>query len=413
MNINLPQLRSETARKKTAKERSWQQVLEDIYPLKMNLLTIRDGDITYIDQDEKRPLHLGKVNLSVANIRNVQVPDQVYPSSFHLDTIIFESGRGIVDGNANFLAEPFPGVKGTFRLEDVPLDYVKPILARSHVDLRTGKASASGSVEYAPKITAAHVKEVTITGLQADYIHTAAPAAKKVKPSKVVKKTKELSNKPELQLRLDELKLTGADLGMINRTGGKHYRVFLSDADIELTNLSNQFVEGPAKAKVAGKFMGSGATTATATFRPEKTGPDFDLTLKIRDTQLKSMNDLLRAYGKFDVSAGLFSLYTELHVKNTRVTGYVKPLFRDLKVYDRRKDQEKSLFKKMYEKLVGGVAKLLENRPRAEVATKADISGRLDKPRTSTMQVIIELITNAFFKAILPGFEHEVSGQRR
>ena len=61
---------------------------------------------------------------------------------------------------------------------------------------------------------------------------------------------------------------------------------------------------------VQGKFMGSGVTTATAKFRPERKGAGvLDLYLKINETQLKSMNDLLRAYGKFDVTAGrLFRL---------------------------------------------------------------------------------------------------------
>ena len=63
----------------------------------------------------------------------------------------------------------------------------------------------------------------------------------------------------------------------------------------------------------------------------------------------------------------------------------------------------------MYEMLVGGVANLLENRPRGEVATKADIAGPVESPKTSTLQIIGQLIKNAFFKAILPGFEQEVT----
>ena len=156
--------------------------------------------------------------------------------------------------------------------------------------------------------------------------------------------------------------------------------------------------------------MGSGATTASAEFRPEKSGPDFDLYLKIDDTPLTALNDLLRAYGNFDVAAGTFSLVTELHIKNDAISGYLKPFFKDMKVYDKRKDKDKGLFHKLYEKLVGGVAKLLQNRPRQEVATKADISGLVERPHTSTLQIIVELIKNAFIKAILPTFEREVSG---
>jgi hypothetical protein len=51
---------------------------------------------------------------------------------------------------------------------------------------------------------------------------------------------------------------------------------------------------------------------------------------------------------------------------------------------------------------------ILENFLRDEVATKADIAGPLDNPQASTWQVVVTLIQNAFFKAILPGFEREL-----
>jgi len=112
ININLKQLHSEAASAVPLKERGWQRAVEDIYPLKINALRINDASITYIDQDPKRPLVLSHLNLRATNIRNIDLPDQVYPSSFHLDTAIFGSGHGSIDGAANFLGEPFPGIKG-------------------------------------------------------------------------------------------------------------------------------------------------------------------------------------------------------------------------------------------------------------------------------------------------------------
>ncbi|MEP6601344.1 MAG: hypothetical protein ABJB49_05975, partial [Nitrospirota bacterium] len=106
---------------------------------------------------------------------------------------------------------------------------------------------------------------------------------------------------------------------------------------------------------------------------------------------------------------GVFSFYSELSVKNGSIQGYIKPLFKDMKVYDRRQDKEKSLFHQLYEGLVGGVAKLLQNRPRAEVATKIEISGPVENPKTSTWETVVNLIRNAFIKAILPGFERQVT----
>jgi hypothetical protein len=128
---------------------------------------------------------------------------------------------------------------------------------------------------------------------------------------------------------------------------------------------------------------------------------------------MTSMNDLLRSYGKFDVVAGMFSFFTELSVHNNHIEGYVKPLFRDMQVYDKRQDAEKSFFRKTYEKLVGGISKLLENPPRDEIATKADISGPVQNPNSSTWQVIGRLVQNAFFKAILPGFDEQLAGMGR
>ena len=414
LHINLQQLRHEAASKVSLKQRGWQQAVEDIYPLKINLLKINDASITYIDQDPKRPLVLSHLNVKADNILNIHLPDKVYPSDFHLDTVIFGTGHGSIDGKANFLDEPMPGVNGVIKLEKVPIDFFKPVIARANLSITGGVLRASGNFEYAPRVHNARLKDLTIDGMKIDYIHSEkTAAAEKERAVAVGKAAKELSNKPEVLISVEELQLTRCNFGMLYEARGKQHRVFLSDTDLRLTNFSNQFSRGPAKATLRGKFMGSGVTNMSGDFRPEKKGPDLDLYAKIDDVQLTSMNDLLRAYGNFDVAAGTFSLVTELHVKNDAVTGYIKPFFKDLKVYDRRKDKDKSLSHKLYEILIGGVAKLLENRPRQQVATKADISGPLEKPRMSTWQIIVQLVRNAFFKAILPTFENQVTSGKR
>jgi hypothetical protein len=118
-------------------------------------------------------------------------------------------------------------------------------------------------------------------------------------------------------------------------------------------------------------------------------------------------------YGKFDLVQGVFSVYTEMRVRNRAVQGYVKPLLRKLDVYDTHQDTDKGLFQKLYEAVVGGVSGLLENVPRDEVATKVDLSGPLENPQASTWQVLVNLIQNAFFRAILPGFERELGRASR
>ena len=130
------------------------------------------------------------------------------------------------------------------------------------------------------------------------------------------------------------------------------------------------------------------------------------------DKMSKEKIDLLRAYGKFDVAKGTFSVYSEVKVHDGRIDGYVKPLFQDIQVYDPQKDKNKPVLKKLYEKVVGGVAHVLENHQREQVATVADLSGPVSSPHTSTWDVIVNLVSNAFVKAILPGFEREYNALR-
>jgi hypothetical protein len=226
--------------------------------------------------------------------------------------------------------------------------------------------------------------------------------------AKAKKLQRELVDKPGPLFKIAKVRISGSTFGLVNKTSKPEYRLFMEDVDLEAGNFTNHFNEGPASLFLRGRFMGSGDTSVSATFRPEKEGPDFDIRIAIKDTRMKSMNDLFRAYGNFDVSAGFFSFYSELTVVRNRVDGYVKPLFRDTKVYDKRTDKEKGEFRKLYEGLVAGVANLLENRPREAVATKAPVTGTLGDPKAGTWTALINIVRNAFFQAILPGFEKNI-----
>jgi hypothetical protein len=193
----------------------------------------------------------------------------------------------------------------------------------------------------------------------------------------------------------------------VNKAVNPPYRVFLSQVSLTLSNFSNQLADGVMVAKLTGKFMGSGNGAVTARFRPEKKGPDFDVNLSLENTDLRTLNDVLRAYGKFDVAAGNFSLFSEIAVKNNRVEGYVKPLFSNVDVYEPAQDRDKSLGRKSTRRS-WGASKLLKNAPRKEVATVATISGPVEDVKAHTVEVVVKLLQNAFFKAILPGFDEQV-----
>jgi len=89
---------------------------------------------------------------------------------------VFDAGRLWVDGHADFLAEPHLGVQAAVTLEQIQLDYFKPITNRYNVGVRNGRLSLAGSVEYAPKITRLMLDRVLVQGVEIDYIHSARTA---------------------------------------------------------------------------------------------------------------------------------------------------------------------------------------------------------------------------------------------
>ena len=410
ININLQQLRSEIVNAVPLKERGWQQAVLDIYPLKINNIEVKDANIIYIDQDPKKPLTLNHLHFHATNIRNVYSPKNVHPSSFSVKTEIFNTGHGSINGNANFLAEPLPSLNANFIFQKIPIDYFSPVIARANFTISKGELWSSGNFQYSSTLKMAYLDNLLIEGMNINYLHTKTSAAKEKKHAAAVKDTAlELSNKPGVLININQFNLKSSTFGFANNAVTRPYRLFLSEIDFVLKNFSNHFYQGPAQSQLKAKFMGNGKMTATGNFRPEIKGPDLDLYLKIEDTQLTLLNNFLRAYGDFDVSSGFFSLVTEVHVNNNQVTGYIKPFFKNMKVYDKRTDRDRGIFHQVYEMLVGGVANLLKNEPTQKVATKTNFSGAVEEIKTNTLQTIVELIKNAFFKAILPSFEKEAT----
>ncbi len=410
VHFDLRQFRQEEKDPVPMKDKGWQQALESIYPLKINRFAIRNGDLTYVDQGPFRPLHVTRLNFTTEDIRNVRSEKGTYPSPVEIEGVIFDSGKAKVTGNADFLAEPHVAFKADVHLENIGLDYFKPITEKYHFVIRKGVLSTDGSVEYtADGATQVVVTQAALGNVDADYIHQAPTAPTKTIVKEVGKTSREYANKSTFELKVAQLEMREAQVGYVNEAAKPPYRVYFTNAHLVLHNLSNHLKEGVARGQLEGKFMGTGPSRIEMAFRPENKGPDFNVIISIADADMTKMNNLWRAYGDFDVTSGEFSLYSEVKVRQGKIDGYVKPLFREMKVSDRRTEKQKSLFHKLYVGIVGGLASLLKNQPRKEVATEVPVSGDIESPQTSTWQTVMNLIQNAFFKAILPGFEREVS----
>jgi hypothetical protein len=405
--INLMQLRAQRAGKVSLREVGWQISLQRIYPFKINRLEIADGDLVYEDTEPAHLLHVKKLRFLADNIRNFHSPDTIYPSTIHADMIIFDTGRAMVDGNANFLSEPFPGTRLRYQIENVPLEPFEPELERANFRIEAGTLDSRGSMEYSPAIERVDVQQARVKGVDLSYIHTAETAgSEEARGQEAKEQARKAANKSGLALKMEQLYLTRSKLKFVNEAKDPAYSLFFSSLDVQIKNLSNHFSQGPASLEMTGLFMGSGQTSIQGGFRPDLLGPDLTLDITIEKTSLPALNGLLRAYGRFDVQSGTASVYSQLTAKQGTMTGYVKPLFDNIEVYDSQKDSRKPILHQAYELAIGGAAHLLKNHSSQRVATEIPISGQLSSPNSDTWNVIVELLENAFIQAILPGFDH-------
>jgi hypothetical protein len=408
IHLDLKNVRAEAASDVRLKDRGWQAALEALaFDLKINRLRVVEGDVTYVDRGPFKPLHVSRLNLIAENIRNVRSEARVYPSDISLDAVVFETGSVRLDGRADFLAEPHPGVEATMHLRQVRLDYFKPITDRYNLSVDRGRLSLTGTMEYAPKITRLVLDHVRVEGAALEYRHLSRTAqAEQARARQTVEAARHVAGKKDTELRIDRLDVVKSTFAFANHAAHPSYRLVLTDTDLTVRQLGNQAGGEPASVLLAGQLMGRGATVVTATVTPRPGRADMNVSARIEEADLARVRALLRAYGPVDVSAGVFSVYSEMQMTDGMVTGYVKPLFRDVEVASNGDAAaDKGLRQHLYQGMAGVAAKVLKNRPRKEIATVIPISGPVTSPRIGRWDAVGGLLKNAFIEAIHPGFE--------
>jgi hypothetical protein len=264
-------------------------------------------------------------------------------------------------------------------------------------------------MEYSPKVTNIDVHNATIDTVDVIYFHLRQTQTAETRRIETVGKTVEKeNNRQAVNIRIRELDIGDSRLAFEDEAPDPPYTLFINRANIRLENLGNHQVHGPAHLDLTGKFMGSGSTKVDGTFLASGEGPEFAMKVAILNTDMRALNPLLRAHGRFDVVQGEFTVYAQLGVKDRRIAGYVKPMFSNLKVYDYDKDKNKGPLQQAKEMVIEAAAHVFKNSQTKKVATQVDLSGTLKDPNVSTWQTFVEVVRNAFIKAILPGFDREV-----
>jgi len=402
IRASIQQLRSALKRKEPVKERQWRDIAKIMRASRINRVAVEDGSITYFDENPDEPLVVDQLRIAVSDIGRSDATGSGYPTSFRVEANVFGPGRGMVEGSADLLGETQPLLGARLKFEKVPLGKLKPAAAHFDLDLRGGSLAADGELRYDTQLKMAHFTEINIDDLDVDYIYDGS------KPPHTPPPPHPKAGESALRIRLDRLQAKNGTLGFVNKSADPSYRLFLADTNLTISHLDTDFAQGGTELTLAGRFMASGTTEAVAVFRAVGRQRDFALAIRIVNVELARLNNLLKAHGDLDVAAGRFALFSEAQVKEDRISGYVKPLISDVEVYSTSQEKEESLLQKLYEGTLGTLAEIFEG-PGERVATKTDISGTVDNPDASILEILGNLVRNAFYKAILPGFEQEAA----
>lgn len=388
---------------------AWQDRITELFPITLQRVAIQDGHVTYRPNPSADEVAISRLNVVVTGIRNHPSGSGTddFPSAVEVSAQLPEDAALTVKGRADLLAKPLPAAEAALKVERLRLDSLRPVAEPFHVYLRQGVLDLKGLITHSKGRAAIVVEDFLLDEAKLDYVHTATFKGKDMQRAKKgAGEAKKAHQDPALMLKVQRGKILHSEVGFVNQSASPEYRVFMADMNAGLENVSNRVSEGTGVVKVTGKFMGSGPTVASGTFRPEKPTPDFDLNIRIIKTKLRSLNNVFRAHGNLDLQEGMFAFFSEIKVKDGKVDGYVRPFLKDVDVYDPAQDRNKSTLNKAYQAIVGGVASIFKNdEPRNEVATDTDVSGPVDNPQAHTWQLVGNLVQNAFFEALKPGLK--------
>lgn len=201
--------------------------------------------------------------------------------------------------------------------------------------------------------------------------------------------------------------------------GSVHFRTYQSQKPVDiylshvngmiddLGNIRDQTNPLVTKVEATGFAMDEAKLDLKMTLDPFSYRPTFHLAVRLLGLDVTKLNDFALTYGKFNFKRGWFDLVIEADSKEGQLTGYVKPLFRNLKVFSLSADlSEDSVLQFFWQALVGGATTVFKNFSRDQFGTlipfTADASGTTTADILGT---IGNVLRNAFVRAYLPRLE--------
>ena len=214
-----------------------------------------------------------------------------------------------------------------------------------------------------------------------------------------------------LPITLNEVRIEDGTLTFRNFTSKPPVTLKATQLQASIRNLTNVRDEQgrrDASFEATAALPGDARVESRATFDPFSDFDDFDFRLRATDIQLRSLNDFASAYGKFDFNAGHGDVVIEAQAENGRLNGYIKPLLRDVDVFNWQQDVEnknKGFFRSIWEAVVGASETVLKNQPKNQFATRVELSGSVHQQNISAFEAFLQILRNGFVQAFNARYE--------
>lgn len=189
--------------------------------------------------------------------------------------------------------------------------------------------------------------------------------------------------------------------------------MYLDKIDVTVTNLNNSANE---KGKLVSDFnlkafaLNHATLSGTGAIDPFNKNGSFDLNFQLSDLRIKEFNDYLKKAINVDVEEGTFNLYTEIKANNGQVSGYAKPLIKNLKFLKLPEEKDNNFFNKIWEGVLDITANIFQNNKKDEqIASNIVIKGSLQKPGVEIFTTIRYLLRNAFIEGLKPNLYNIVN----
>jgi Domain of Unknown Function (DUF748) len=208
------------------------------------------------------------------------------------------------------------------------------------------------------------------------------------------------------------------DSGVID-DGSVHFRTYQAQTPVDvyishlnatiddLTNIRRETKPLVTTVQATGMVMDQAKLEYKMALDPFSYRPTFHMAARLIGLDVTKLNDLALAYGRFDFKRGWFDLVIESDAKEGQINGYVKPLFRDLKVFSLAQDvKEDNLPQLFWQALVGATTAVFKNHARDQFGTLIPFSGDTSGATTADILAAVgNVLRNAFVRAYLPRLE--------